>query len=212
MTMRHNHPIDGDGLSAPRCGVVRTSSGTLGLNMRSGSAVFAVALFLSLFYLHAAADDKRLLSAKETPPVGYARLYIFRPDFSDVSRDENPTVTIDGIEVLQLAHKTYTSILLRPGAYEIATAPGAGEAGFWNGKLRISVELDRKHYLAIWNEVQVGAGSLSAITPYLGLLGVAMDNSVRSTAVRFEIVTEADALPVMKDLAYIASNKGNIEP
>ena len=179
--------------------------------MRLVSAAYAIVFLWTLFQLRALADDLPS-PAGEPPPAGYARLYIFRPDFSEVSRDDSPVVTIDGTEILQLAHKSYTSVVLRPGAHDVVTTPGTGEPEFWNSKSRISVEADKTHYLAVWNEVQVGAGELGSITPYLGLLGAAMDNSARSTSVRFEMVSKTDALASMKSLLFVAPRKSRIEP
>jgi len=175
--------------------------------MRSRTSTFAIGLCLLLPHVNSAADDKRALNAAELPPAGYARLYVFRPDFSDVSREDSPVLMIDGTEVVKLAHKAYTSVVLRPGSHELATAPSVGEAGFWNGKLQISVQADTRHFVAVWNDFQVGAGSLSSITPYLGLLGVAMDSSVRSTAVRFELINEDDALAAIRELSFLPPSR-----
>ena len=157
------------------------------------------------------AADTAVFKGGEAPPRGYARLYILRPAFANASRDDRPIVAINSVDVVELAHGSYTSLVLNPGTYEVSTRPNLGEAGFWQGNFRISMEAaDRTYFLAIWNDTTVGVGSLGAVTPYLGLLGHVLDNSVRSTAVRFELVGEAEASAVLKDLSYVPPRNVNI--
>jgi hypothetical protein len=151
------------------------------------------------------ASDTAAFKGAEAPPKGYVRLHILRPGFSNASRDDRPIVAMNSVDVVELAHATYTSLVLNPGTYEVSTRPNLGEAGFWQGSFRISMEAaDRTYFLAFWNDTAVGVGSLGAMTPYLGLLGHVLDNSVRSTAVRFEVIGEADAIAVLKDLSYVS--------
>ena len=168
-------------------------------------------LLLLLTDSTAAASEAEKFKGIEPPEKGYVRLYVFRPAFSEDLRYENPLVVIDGTESFQLAYKSYTSLLLKSGAHEISTRPNVGESEIWNGRINVSLDENRVYFLAVWNDTTIGGGSLGAVTPYLGLLGVVIDRSENSTGVRFEFVTEKDATATLKDMAYVR-NKAETGP
>jgi len=141
----------------------------------------------------------------ESPEKGYARLYVFRPGFSEDLREESPVVMVNGSAAFQLPYKSYSSLMLKPGAHEISTRPNTEESEIWNGRIKMSLDEDRVYFLAVWNDTTFGAGSLGAVTPYLGLLGVLMDQTERSMGVRFELVTEKDAAASLKGMSHVPS-------
>jgi len=158
-------------------------------------------------------------------PAGHARLYLLRPPFSDVSRTDKPLLTINGAEIMQLSYGTYSSLILKPGTYELITSPGPGEANFWKSGVTLSVEADKTYFLAIWNEIRVGgssgateaanrtAGVFGAAAGVIGaLVGLATDNSAESVGVRYEIVSKADVVTILGDLSYVPSKTERIEP
>jgi len=177
--------------------------------MRLALAIACFALLVVGGY-SIAAGDKRIYKGSEPPPKGYARLYVFRPGFSDVSRNDNPILSVNGVPTAELAYETFTSLIMDPGTHEVSTTPNAGESDAWNGSFRISVGADETYFLAVWNDIRVGAGSLSGVTPYLGLLGAVIDHSASSTAVRFEVVNEKDAASVLRELSYVAPKNEHI--
>lgn len=161
-------------------------------------------------------------------PDGHARLYLLRPPFSEVSRTDNPLLTINGAEIMHLSYGTYTSLILKPGTYEVTTSPGPGEANFWKSGVTLSVEADKTYFLAIWNEIRVGAspaargakeaadrtaGVLGATAGVIGaLISLATENSAESVGVRYEIVSKADVATILGDLSHVPSKTERIEP
>jgi hypothetical protein len=173
------------------------------------SSVF-VALILSCIVRTALAGDASPNKTSYLPPEGLARLVVLRPIFFETGRGERPWLLVGTNKVLPLSAGAFTSVVLAPGTREIALTPNEGESDAWKAKVSVSFEEGRVYFLAVWNEVVSGAGALGKITPHMGLLGALMDQSSRSTSVRFEMLSEQDAMEALKELSYVAPGNERI--
>ena len=144
----------------------------------------------------------------QPPTSGFARLYIFRPGFSQLSRGESPTLLINEKEVGRLSNESYVSLMYRPGAYKISLRPNFLESSVWDASTQISLEPDKTYFLAIWNNTESTKGI--GFVPVLGknpiLLALPAD-SARNTNIRFEFVQEHDAVPVLNGMSLISSKQ-----
>ena len=136
----------------------------------------------------------------ELPPSGYAKLHVLRPAFSDVSRNESPTLYINEREAARLEFESYSVFTLKPGTYKLSVKPRQSESEVWTGEWKLSVQSDQIYFLAIWNDVEyrqeVRAWYLGLPMPYLVTVGT--NKSLRS-----ELVAEKDAVPVIQTLRYL---------
>jgi hypothetical protein len=178
------------------------------LNLLAGFVALVTTLFIAAI---ATAGEQRTDPGSYQPPEGYARLVVLRPVFFETGRADKPWLFVGSSRVQSLAADTYTYVTVAPGAYEIAVTPNDGETNAWKARTIISVEAGQVYFLAVWNEVVSGVGSFGRVTPHLGLLGALMDQSSRTTSVRFEMIPEIDAMMALQKMSYVAPNTQRFE-
>ena len=141
---------------------------------------------------------------------GYARLYVFRPAFTDEKRNEVPSLALNGAPAFRVAHESFSHISLKPGSYVGTLHPGEGQSSLWGGSTRFSVEANRTYYLAVWMETTGESVPSMMMLPLPGLpvpvLPVPMPSSKtiqRAAGARIELVPHEQALPVIQELRYV---------
>lgn len=87
----------------------------------------------------------------EKAPAGQARLYIFRPDFSELNQQDRPLLTIDGSVEIRLPLRSYSYVDLGMGHHTYRLTPGAGDSTIWNLDGAFDISADGPFYLAVWN-------------------------------------------------------------
>ena len=110
---------------------------------------------------------------------------------------------IDGKELGPLQFRSYTDVNLKPGSYTVALRPSGLDSRIWQGDWRMTVEAGRVYFLALWNDVEHYRGT-TLVPLGSGVFLPMGSNEVRNSAVRSELVAEADAIPVMSELTYFA--------
>jgi hypothetical protein len=138
-------------------------------------------------------------SDSERSSAGVATLYVLRPAFSDVSRKEIPTFYVNDRKAASLVFGAYTDFKLAPGTYKLSVLPGTSASSVWSGDWPLAVEADQKYFLAIWNGVeyrQEVKGFLLLPFPYNSTEG-------HNTALRHELVSEKEAMPVIETMKRV---------
>lgn len=135
----------------------------------------------------------------EAPPAGFARVYVFRPDFTDVLVEERPTLIVNGQERCLLAIGQYDSALLPPGQHRVSLAPGNGESDTWKSEYLLTLSPDSVSFLAIWNKVDSYFRSELALIPIKGAIFPMPMNVAgsKSVGVRYELVPQDEALTAL---------------
>jgi hypothetical protein len=130
----------------------------------------------------------------------FARLYVFRPDFSERNRADEPVLIIDGNLTSVLSVDSYADLELSPGSHTVSVKPGPFSSSIWNGEIVVSLEPDSVSFLAVWNTTESVAGYANIFIPGPSplLVPVVPVVSSRSSGVALELVKEGDAMPHMK--------------
>lgn len=147
----------------------------------------------------------------EAPPDGAARVYIFRPGFSRVSETDNPTLSIDGKEIARLSIESHTSVTVKPGTYSVSLKPNAFAARIWEGTWRMTISAGDIYFLAVWNDVESYKSFTFAPLHGVGFLFLPT-SEVRNRSLRFEPVTQRNALPVISETTYVPPLVKSLEP
>jgi hypothetical protein len=169
-------------------------------------------LLLALVFLSGCSSTPQLtgprFEAVERPNPGLARLYLFRPGFTEQLAKESPWVAVADTQIVQLAHEGFTSITLRPGKYEIAIRPAPGQSDLWKVSAEITAEPDKTYFVAVWMDQSGFAAPSMFFVPVGGFPVPIRTNSFRTiqraSAARMELVSQEQAVPVLQDLRYLA--------
>jgi hypothetical protein len=170
--------------------------------------------FLALVLLAACAappKPQQVLGQKfseiERPPIGKARLYIFRPGFNGQLADEPPLILVNDHQVTRLWRDGFTSVVIAPTTLRVAVRPAAGESDRWNANAEFVAEANKTYFAAAWMDE---AGSSVEGMAFLPLRGAVLPvltrrggTVLKASATRLELVTEDQAVPVLKDLQQI---------
>lgn len=145
--------------------------------------------------------------ALEPPPDGSARVYLFRPGFSQVSRRDAPALFINNIEVANLSYDSYVPLAFGPGTHAISLKPTLMDSSVWNVDYEFSVEAGRTYFVAVWNTVDA-RGGIPVMVPILPIPGthlllVQEGRIGGNTGVRIEFVAEGEALPVLREMRLV---------
>jgi hypothetical protein len=136
---------------------------------------------------------------KDSLAPGHAKVYVLRPAFSEVGRDERPTLLVNGRAATRLKHGSYTILTLPSGNYRLSVKPQPSESEAWNGQWQLTVAAAQVYYIAVWNDVEykqeTRAWYLGLPMPYLVTKGT-------SKTLRHELIAETEALPVIRTLSY----------
>lgn len=140
----------------------------------------------------------------EAAPSGMTRLYLLRPGFNDASRRESPSLLIDGQAILDIAHKSYSSLVLAPGRHELTLRPGTFDARSWAARISFRVAPNDILFLAVLKEFDPATGTSGAFgqqaaAPVIAAAG----QSARSGGVTFEFMRQVDAMPLLPELVFI---------
>jgi hypothetical protein len=140
----------------------------------------------------------------EAAPSGMTRLYLLRPGFNDASRRESPRLLIDGQVVLDIAHKSYSSLVIAPGRHELSLRPGNFDARSWAARISFRVAPNDILFLAVLKEFDPATGTAAASgQPAAVPLTAAAGQSARSSGVTFEFMRQVDAMPLLTELVFI---------
>jgi hypothetical protein len=143
------------------------------------------------------------------PPIeGAARVYVLRPPFNEISKRDTPDLLIDGKVAAELSFDSFVDLNLRPGKYQLQLRAGSFESSIWSGSWALKVEANRTYFLSIWNEVTQDTGLVFLhasnkpfVIPWIGEVTV-------NKALRYEVVSPVDAVPLM---TYMKTIKPNAE-
>jgi hypothetical protein len=164
--------------------------------MRSIHLAATAALVLCAF-VSSARSNTQLFVGVEAPEPASARLYVFRPAFTSLLHAEAPALLANGREVAPLSQAAYTNLSLAPGAYTLSLKPGENESARWAATIKLRVKAGEIHFLAIWMHVEAHRSiRLSPFEP--------ATSSLRAAGVRYEFVTEQQALDALAGLLYVA--------
>ena len=140
----------------------------------------------------------------QPPHPGYARLYIFRPGFSEKSSSDAPLVTIDGQPSFSLANESYSTVSLKGGSHNIRLMPQNFDSAIWQTETEIKVKTGEVHFLAIWNNTEYRKTIGFILLPGSALPVLPLPTeSLRNKNIRFETVSESDALPVIQQCVFV---------
>jgi hypothetical protein len=141
--------------------------------------------------------DFRGISA---PDRGFAKLYLLRPAFSELSHADTPIFQVDGSVTVKLSFGSYAELQLPPGKHSLSVRPGPRDSDIWNGDFEFTVGSDAKYFLGVWNDVKhVTPPRVPGLVPFLIVKSLTSDSNA---ALRIELVSEEDALPVLKESRY----------
>lgn len=172
------------------------------MTRRACSTILIIAVLTSC-----AAPPQPMELEKAAP--GHAKLYVLRPAFPDLGRNESPTLHINDRKAVRLKFKSYAELTLRPGTYKVSLKPGPSESAVWTGEWELSVESDQKYFLVMYNEV---SDSEKQKAWYVGLPMPYVVTEVQNKSVHYELVAEKDALPVIPTLKYVKPIASDFEP
>jgi hypothetical protein len=169
------------------------------------SAVFALSLSACVTQEQRKAPT---FIAPKPPIEGAARVYVLRPAFNEISKRDTPDLLVDGKVAAELSFDSFVDLNLRPGKYQLQLRSGSFESSIWSGSWALKVEADRTYFLAIWNEVTQDTGLVFLhasnkpfVIPWIGEVTV-------NKALRYEVVSPVDAVPLM---TYMKAIKPNAE-
>jgi hypothetical protein len=147
--------------------------------------------------------------AIEQPAVGLSRLYVFRPTFTEQLVHEAPWIAINNNEVVQLAHGGFASVTLRPGKYQVAVRPVAGQSDLWQASIELNAETGKTYFAAVWMDQTGMPASGMLFVPVAGVVLPIPTRSShtiqRASAARLELVSEQQATPELQELKYLPS-------
>ena len=151
--------------------------------------------------------------APAQPPSGKARLYVFRPGFSDSFKRETPTLTVNGLDISALPHESYIELDLPPGRYAASLKPGRFDAKQWSSMTSFTLDTGKIYFLAIWMNFSTERGVSWVALPGgpVPLLPIS-SNSVRADGPRYEFVPEDQALPVLVGLPVVQMSAPTVVP
>jgi hypothetical protein len=169
-------------------------------------AVFAFFVAGCATYHPPIVDDFR---GVELPPSGQARVYFLRPILNRTLKNDAPELSVDGVEIFDLAHGTYSSAILSPGTHVLSLRPHFDDSSLWDTSLKFAVEPDQAYFVALWNDVEYRSGfDLVPIMTGKGGFFLPMQTTVaHSTRVRAEVVSENDAKVFLRELRYVPAKK-----
>ena len=132
------------------------------------------------------------------------RLYLLRPGFNDATRRESPTLLIDGQELFEIGHKSYSSLVLAPGRHELALRPGAYDARSWSARISFKATPNDIVFLAVLKEFEHAGSAGAALGPPAVLpVAAVAGQSARSGGVTFEFMRQVDAMLLLPDLLFV---------
>jgi hypothetical protein len=174
------------------------------MHIRSLSVVTALSFLVACA---APSVDGPVFGTLEPPGDGYARVYLFRPGFSRISRSDTPALFINDIEVGSLVYESYLSLAFGPGTHRISLKPTLMDSSVWKIDYDFSVQAGRTYFLAAWNTVDA-AGGIPVWIPVLPIPGthlllVQEGRIGGNTGVRLQFVGEDEALPVLRELRLV---------
>jgi hypothetical protein len=128
-----------------------------------------------------------------------ARLYVFRPDFTEHLIEQRPTLLVNGNKRCLLAIGQFDTMLLPPGSHKVALEPGPGESALWRSEYLLTLAPDSVSFLAVWNRVESSLHEAWIVVPVAGLFVPQKMNYDHSTTlgVRYEQVAQDDALAAL---------------
>jgi hypothetical protein len=132
--------------------------------------------------------------------MGQARLYVFRPYFSDLLVRERPTLLINGEPKSLLGYDQYDSYALPPGEHIVSLQPSNSESTIWQSRHAVQVEAGKTYFLALWNANDSDARSELTFIP-IGRSVMPMPISVgglKSVAVRYEVLSYEQAVEALR--------------
>lgn len=175
------------------------------MHLRSLAVLACTSFFLGC--VSAPTIDGPLFRSLEPPDDGHARVYLFRPGFSQVSRGDSPAILIDEVEVGKLLYEGYLPLSFGPGAHRISLKPAFIDSSVWNVEYAFSVDAGHTYFLAVWNTVNAEGGRPVWIPvlpiPGANLFLVYEGRIGGNTGVRLEFVPEGDALPVLREMRLV---------
>jgi len=176
----------------------RSSTRTLG-NIGSMEMHTRIFTFLIITVLTGCAVPQQSRELEQAAP-GHAKLYVLRPAFPDVSRNESPTLYINDRKAIPLKFQSYSEFTLKPGTYKLSLKPRQSESAVWTGEWELSVESDHTYFLVIYNEVWYREKEKAW---YVGLPMPYVVTEVHNKSPHYELVAERDALPIIPTLKYV---------
>ena len=132
--------------------------------------------------------------------TGFARLYVFRPEFSERNRADEPVLIIDGNLTSVLSIDSYADLELSPGSHKVSVRPGPFSSSIWDGEIVVALAPESVSFLAVWNTTEpvTGYSNIFMPGPLPLLVPVMPVVRSRSSGVALELVQEGDAVPHMK--------------
>ena len=137
-----------------------------------------------------------------------ARLYIFRPRFATTGSADRPVLSVGRRQVAVLGVNEYVALVVAPGEQRVSLEPGAAETTVWNAETRLTLQAGDIAFLAVWNVVDAEPGP-AYVQVDRGYLAPIPINVIKNSGVRFEMVSQADALlelPNMRSAREVARN------
>jgi hypothetical protein len=130
-----------------------------------------------------------------------ARLYIFRPDISVRSKEDEPTLIIDNLHEMKLSRWSYANFVLPLGKHRFKLISGKSDSDIWNMEGEFDAKAAGRYYLAIWNSLSAEGGEeffdLSQTLLFFQRPVMPNADDVYEYA-RYELVDEQQALETMR--------------
>lgn len=161
----------------------------------------------------------------ENAPLGKARVYVFRPDFSALGAKDAPMLIVDDAIEVTIKRLNYAPLDLDLGKHPFVVIPAKADAQNWNLSGVLDLTASGRYYLAIWNsdtgferESQPGdTGTREGLKQGIASMAIAVAATVATGLVvypiytpssprwkvtrsesRFEVIEEKDALEFIR--------------
>ena len=174
----------------------------------------------------------------ESAPPGKARLYVFRPDFSEQRQQDRPLLTIDDSFGISLPLRSYSFVDLPMGHHTYRLTPGPADAAIWDLQGAFEISADGPFYLAVWNTDIAGEQSSDyaaygkdlAVSTAIGVLTAALSGGFAffptptmhskstgmTTEARMELIAADQALQFLRECELSPATSlrpdGSLEP
>ncbi len=140
--------------------------------------------------------------------AGTAQLYVLRPALSELGRRDTPMLLVNDREAVTLEYRSFSAFTLQPGAHRLAVRPGHAQSVIWNGEWSLTVQAQQRYFVAIWSDVERTA-EVKAL-PAAPLPAAASPG--RESVLRYQVISEEDALPLMRTLTSLRPLSASFAP
>jgi len=186
--------------------------------LRSPSIVFfALLLIAALLALSGCAapdhTDRPDFVSSQAPAPGLARMYIFRPAFTDQPfYSHAPVLRANGQPLAAFPTGKYISVQLQPGLHAFTLEPGAGGSALWRASFRVKAEAGQTLYLGFWmgRGFERAPAAVEALGRAFFIFSIVPPVQNEPNQLRLEPMEKGDAEPMLRECDRMTPAMGEI--